>query len=250
MRKPYLVAAIAAVGLAATGSWAWARSPLRGVERPGLVVNWKKRLGEANEHLIQSNWKKGEVIADSVLREMRSRIVSGDGSGPLLASALFFRAVAKAGLGDLDSAAWDFGTAQTLHPEYSEVDLQSYGDIAKAMEPWRYSNGSPPLFDQASRPDAASAPEVTPPRKLDGNEPVYPYAKAQNCVQQPIVVKVIIDERGIPKYPSVVDGTDPVLALAAFDALRTWRFAPALRNGEPIPVFFTLSVNFRTPGCH
>ena len=37
------------------------------------------------------------------------------------------------------------------------------------------------------------------------------------------------------------------MALAALDAIRTWRFEPARFKGEPVNVYYTLTVNFKTP---
>jgi outer membrane biosynthesis protein TonB len=50
--------------------------------------------------------------------------------------------------------------------------------------------------------------------------------------------------------PQIERGTDPVLALAAFDALRQWRFEPARLGDQPVAVFFSLTVSFRVRQCY
>lgn len=216
------------------------------------LQQWKASLHEANEKLQAGKWKKGRDIANSVLRKMRNRIASGDeASAQLLAVAILFRAIGEAGLGDSESATWDFGVAQELYPEYSRVDLKAYGEAGLAMEGWRYTNGSPSLPDLSALDEAAAANEVvTPPRKLEGDQPEYPLAKAKSCVQSSIVVKTVIDDQGRTQFPIIEPGADPVLALAAFEAIRTWRFVPAKLNGKPVQVFYALTVNFKlSRGC-
>src|SRR6185503_2637314 len=217
--------------------------PRRSVYKPSLLLQWKDRLQVANTSLKSGNWKKGRDIADSVLREMRDRIASGDASGDLLAVAYMFRAIGEAGLADVESAAWDFGLAQTLYPAYGKVDLQPYGAAGELLTHRRYVDGAP--SDPALHHTALGGRSVDPPRKVSGRSPDYPLAKAAACIEQKIVVRSVINEQGKPESPSLPPGTDPVLGVAALDAVKTWRFAPATLDGKPVRVVFELSVNFR-----
>jgi outer membrane biosynthesis protein TonB len=63
------------------------------------------------------------------------------------------------------------------------------------------------------------------------------------------MVSAVINERGKPESPSLPGETDPVLALAAFEAVRTWTFEPARQGGRPVAVFFVLTVNFKVQRC-
>lgn len=238
-----------AVGLMSLALVAAARTPPhRSVYKPALVLQWKDRLAVASEELKGGNWKKGREVADSVLREMRDRIVSGDSSGDLLAVALLFRAIGAAGSNDLEDAAWDFGVAQSLYRPYEKVDLKPYGAAGVVLDKWRYTDGHPPPPPSWINP-AFGPGEVSPPRKLSGKMPEYPLAKAASCVQQSVAVGTVIDEQGRTALPSLPQATDPVLALAAFDAVRQWRFVPAKRGALPVTVFFVLNVKFHVRGC-
>ena len=55
------------------------------------------------------------------------------------------------------------------------------------------------------------------------------------------------DRDGIPRAPTVVKMTEGCeeLAAAAVDAVMRWRYEPAKRNGQPVPVYFTVTVQFR-----
>ncbi|HXT22439.1 MAG TPA: energy transducer TonB [Thermoanaerobaculia bacterium] len=244
-----LLASVVALRLLAASSGAAPPSP-HTVYSPAVAVQWKDRLHEADVQLRAGDWKKGTAMADSTLREMRDRIASGDASGSLLAVALLLRAIGEAGLGDSESAAWDFGAAQALYPDYSRVDLKPFGDVAAMMDPWRYKGGAPSLQHGPIPEGSAPSTEVTPPRKIAGKQPEYPYAKARACIQSPIVVHTVIAEDGKARFPAIDAGADPILALAAFDALRTWRFDAAKRGGKPVQVFFDLTINFKVRHCY
>lgn len=224
--------------------------PPRSVYRPALILQWKDRLHVANEKLQEANWKKGFDIADAVLREMRDRIASGEASGSLLAVALLFRSIGEAGLGRTEDAAWDFGTAQALYPPYSRVDLKPYGAAGVVLDTWRYKDGAPTDPRRTAFDPAMAGVQVTPPRKIKGDSPEYPLAKANSCIEHPIVVQCVINEQGHPEYPYVSSDTDPVLALAAFDALRSWRFEPAQLDGKPVRVSYSLTFNFQVRQCY
>jgi hypothetical protein len=201
----------------------------------------------ANESLQHQEWKKGRDIASSVLREMRDRIASGEASGDLLAVALLFRSIGAAGLNEEANAAWDFGVAQSLYPAYERVDLKPYGPVNDVLGSYRYTNGLPP------HPVATKTPEpsitVQPPKPLRRVRAEYPLAKRASCVQQAIAVGTVIDETGHTSLPFLPAPTDPVLALAAFDAAREWLFEPATLDSKPVAVKFLLTVDFKIRGC-
>jgi hypothetical protein len=249
MKRPLAALLLAVSCWASAASAATPTPPQRSVYKPALILQWKDRLHVANESLQAGEWKKGFEVADAVLREMRDRIASGESSGALLAVALLFRSIGEAGLQRNRDAAWDFGTAQAFYPEYSKVDLKPYGAAGAALEPWRYANGAPSDPSKGALPRDQDHPGLTPPRKIAGARPEYPLAKAKSCIEHPIVVQTIINESGETEFPSIEPGTDPVLALAAFDAIRKWRFEPASRDAKPVRVYFLLAVNFHVRGC-
>lgn len=248
--KSRIVSCLLAATCASAIAAAAPTPPHRSVYKPALVLQWKDRLHVANERLQQADWKEGRDISDAVMREMRDRIVSGEASGDLLAVALLFRAIGEAGLNDAEAAAWDFGTAQSLYPGYEKVELEPYGPAGVLLDRYRYKNGTPPDPIAWSQNEGTTNGQVTPPRKIGGEMPAYPLAKARSCVQQPVVIRTIITEQGRAESPSLPAATDPVLALAAFDAVRKWRFQPAQQDGRPVSVAYLLTVNFKVRQCY
>jgi TonB family protein len=77
-------------------------------------------------------------------------------------------------------------------------------------------------------------------------EPVYS-AEAKDAKHQgEVVLSAIVDTTGIPRDIVTVKTLGLGLDEAAADAVRQWRFSPALKDGEPVPVKVTISVGFHT----
>jgi protein TonB len=84
---------------------------------------------------------------------------------------------------------------------------------------------------------------IKPPRRIEDAKPIYP-ALALTARQEGVVIlETIIDVHGAVETVHVLRGY-PLLDQAAIDAVRQWRFAPALLNGQPVPVVMTVTVNF------
>jgi TonB family protein len=98
----------------------------------------------------------------------------------------------------------------------------------------------------AERPIEIVAGEVIPPKLVEKAQPVYPAAARKEGRQGKIVVQSVVDEAGHVRAPvllSVPDGCED-LAASVVDAVSRWKYAPATRNGEPVAVYFTVTVNF------
>lgn len=74
-------------------------------------------------------------------------------------------------------------------------------------------------------------------------EPIYPPVAAQARIQGVVVLTAIIDKDGNVQRLQLVSG-HPLLAPAAIEAVRQWRYKPFLLNGQPLEVETTVTVNF------
>lgn len=82
------------------------------------------------------------------------------------------------------------------------------------------------------------------PQKIVDVKPIYP-AIAQTARREGLVIlEAVIGANGVVESVRVLRGV-PLLDDAAVDAVRQWRFSPALLNGEPVPVVMTVTVNFQ-----
>jgi protein TonB len=60
-----------------------------------------------------------------------------------------------------------------------------------------------------------------------------------------VVVRGIVRRDGTIDEVEVIKNQPYGLGEAAREAVRRWRFRPATYNGEPIDVYYTVTVNFR-----
>ncbi|NUR54966.1 MAG: energy transducer TonB, partial [Acidobacteria bacterium] len=98
---------------------------------------------------------------------------------------------------------------------------------------------------------AAAAPvrvggNIRAPRKLHDVRPVYPASMRDAGREGVVPLEAIIGRDGTVTSVRVVSAqVHPDFAAAAMDAVREWRFAPTLLNGEPVEVVMTVSVSFK-----
>jgi len=75
-------------------------------------------------------------------------------------------------------------------------------------------------------------------------EPKYPPVALSARIWGQVVLQAIIGKDGEIKELSLVSG-HPMLAPAAIEAVRQWRYRPFLLNGEPVEVDTTVTVTFQ-----
>ena len=81
-------------------------------------------------------------------------------------------------------------------------------------------------------------------KAIEREKPDYPELAKRAGVQGPVVVEVMITENGRVESARAISG-HPLLAGAAVEAARRWRFAPTLLNGQPVKVTGVITFNFR-----
>src|SRR5215813_9207237 len=73
--------------------------------------------------------------------------------------------------------------------------------------------------------------------------PTYPPLARQARIQGTVVAKVVISKTGDVESVQLFSG-HPMLAPAALEAIKQWKFKPFEMNGEPIEVETQAKVNF------
>jgi periplasmic protein TonB len=76
--------------------------------------------------------------------------------------------------------------------------------------------------------------------------PVYPPAALQLRKQGAVELMATISKTGTITKVSVLSG-DAMLAKAALDAVRQWKYRPFLLNAEPVQIETQITINFRLP---
>ena len=77
--------------------------------------------------------------------------------------------------------------------------------------------------------------------------PNYPQLAKQARIQGTVVLQAEISKDGTIQNLQLISG-HPMLAPAAIEAVRQWRYKPYLLNGEPVAVETTVQVNFSLSG--
>ena len=76
-------------------------------------------------------------------------------------------------------------------------------------------------------------------------EPQYSEEARKAKYQGTVVIWMIVDVDGLPHNIRVVKSVGLGLDERAVEAVRQWRFKPAMRLGQPVPVYTTVEVTFR-----
>jgi TonB family protein len=84
---------------------------------------------------------------------------------------------------------------------------------------------------------------VTRKNVIKSVPPIYPPAARAKGIQGKVTMHAIIAKDGSVSQLEVMSGI-PILAKAAMDAVRQWKYRPTLLNGEPVEVDTTIDVIF------
>lgn len=92
---------------------------------------------------------------------------------------------------------------------------------------------------------AAVPPGGTQPAEVHRVIPVYPVAARRAGAYGSVVIRGIVRRDGTIDEVEIIKDLPHGLGQAARDAVRRWRFRPATYQGDPIDVYYTVTVNFR-----
>ena len=76
-------------------------------------------------------------------------------------------------------------------------------------------------------------------------DPVYTEIARKARLQGIVIVEAVIDRQGNVTEARVLKPLGMGLDMAALNAIRQWKFTPGTLNGQPVPVYYNLTVNFR-----
>ena len=107
-----------------------------------------------------------------------------------------------------------------------------------------------------ARPDSSSSTATQVPlRRVDGSvsvpqvihhvPPEFSEEARKEKFGGVVVVGLIVDTNGLPQQVHVLRGVGHGLDEKAVEAVRHYRFHPAMENGKPVPVQVNVEVNFQ-----
>jgi TonB family protein len=80
---------------------------------------------------------------------------------------------------------------------------------------------------------------------LQQPKPIYPASAESAGIAGTVLLRAVISTDGGIIGLTVLSSPDPMLADAAVESARQWRYQPTLLNGQPVEVVTTISMNFR-----
>jgi periplasmic protein TonB len=75
-------------------------------------------------------------------------------------------------------------------------------------------------------------------------QPQYPPAALAIHAQGAVLIEATVNKEGNVINPKVLKG-DPVLARAAVEAVRQWRYKPYYLDGDPVEIQTQITINFK-----
>jgi protein TonB len=111
----------------------------------------------------------------------------------------------------------------------------------------------------ASQPVVAQPKVATPQRVrvssgvsegllINRVQPTYPPLAKQARIQGTVILEAVISKEGNIENLHLIQG-HPMLAPAAMDAVKRWKYKPYFLNGEPVEVDTVITVNFTLAGA-
>ena len=127
-----------------------------------------------------------------------------------------------------------------------------FAAIAVAVFWWKWNRGwdelesglKNPATASAEKPQAQVPAEVMEKLLVHKVEPAYPAEARKSNLQGVIALDIVVGRDGSVLSMHALNGPE-VLAQAATDALRWWKFEPYRLNGEPAVVETTVAVEFK-----
>ena len=85
---------------------------------------------------------------------------------------------------------------------------------------------------------------VTAPWAFSSPDPPYTEAALKKALQGTVLLWLIVNAQGLPEHVKVEKTLDPGLDEKAVEAVKTWKFVPATKDGKPVAVMINVKVNF------
>jgi len=132
------------------------------------------------------------------------------------------------------------GSSDNL-PVQATLDVDSSYEITPIQ--WRQLVAQPTMAD--GTPLARVGGGVSAPVALNMVEAQFS-DEARNAHYEGVcIVQVIVDAKGNPQNPRIVRALGLGLDAKAIEAVKRYKFKPAMKNGTPVPVMISVQVNFR-----
>jgi TonB family protein len=87
--------------------------------------------------------------------------------------------------------------------------------------------------------------DVKPPKLVKKVDPVYPDEARKEGISGVVLLSVRADKEGRIEKIKIVKSPHELLSKASVEAVKQWKYEPMYIKGKPMPIIFTVTVNFR-----
>jgi TonB family protein len=85
---------------------------------------------------------------------------------------------------------------------------------------------------------------ITPPRQINSPSPKYPKIERKARHEGMVALKLVVSSDGVPHDITVSKTLSPDFDNAAIEAVKQWKFSPAMKDGKPLAVEIAVELNF------
>jgi TonB family protein len=124
------------------------------------------------------------------------------------------------------------------------------GRAFSAISPGRVTASA--VQEQAVQPSEAPArvklsADAAQALVVSSVQPQYPRKARKNRIEGEVLLKIVVSSKGEVREVTVESG-DPLLATAATNAVKQWKYRPYLMRGRPVELESYVRVNFTVGG--
>ena len=152
-------------------------------------------------------------------------------------------------------AAWPNNLAPAKYPPYTAPTSASFRTerslrmLSNMYPDSVISQTSSPVNEPPDHPKRVGG-GVSPPSVIFSVEPKFAEEAKQATVAGDVLINLHVDENGNPTHVRVVRGGGNGLDEKAVQAVKQYKFKPAMENGKPVTVEINIEVNFQTFDDH
>lgn len=111
------------------------------------------------------------------------------------------------------------------------------------IEPDTPTIASPRLPPKTTATTTVTKP-IRPPKLRSQVAPIFPANLRRAGISGTAVVKFVVNTVGIPEDIQVASTSDQAFGIAAVEAVRQWRFEPAMADGQPVRYTLQVPIQF------
>lgn len=193
--------------------------------------------------LVNRKWQAARDLAHAQFLVLAGYV---DQYPKLAATALALEALADAGLGDEGRAICHWNAAQDLDVKLRDADLSAFGAPGELLK--SHSVKPAPGQEALKLPQAEKDPktkgDVQRPKLLSRPSPQYTPEARKAKLEGTVIIESILEKDGSVSSGRILKDQHLGLGLSALETVCRWRFKPATLKGEPVKVYYVLTVNF------